>query len=98
MWWAGGLARDSPVQVSHAQLRALSRVGPCIKFGADPACKADVLHRLKDRAGGHVAPVQRGKGERLALETLQMNIADARGVIADQLRRIASGSGETMSM
>src|SRR3989338_7217552 len=91
MWWVSGSDRGGPVQVVHAQPRALGGVGPAVKFGANPAVKAHILHRLKDRPRRHIPPIQRGEGEGGAFEPLQVDIADAGSVIADQLRRIATG-------
>ena len=77
VWWAGGSARDGPVQVFHAQARPFGGVGPSIKFGADPAGETDVLHRLQDRSGGHVPPVDGGEGEGLAAGTAAGALTDA---------------------
>jgi hypothetical protein len=81
-------------QVFHADPRPFGRVWPSIKFRANPALVAGVAQGLQDRAGGYIAAIQRGEGEGITLEPLQMDIGNPLCMVADQLRRIAACGGK----
>ena len=81
-------------QIIHADAGAFGGIGPCIEFGADPALESRLPQGGKDGTGRHIAAIERRENKRFRLEALQVNVGNARRVIANKPRRIAAGGRE----